>query len=76
MATTATASEAFLDSPEFEAALANDDGRAASEHLAAGYPIYYKDDRYPGGLIRKHPDGRKQLVSISAEGKVSVIQEL
>ena len=68
--------ERFLDSPEFEAALANDDGQAAKEHLAAGRAIYYRDIQHPDGLIRKFPDGRKQLVSISADRKVSVIRDI
>lgn len=71
-----TQTETFLSSPEFEAAIADDDGLAARQHLAAGRPIYYGDTRYPGGLVKKYPDGRKQLVSVSADGKVSVIQEL
>jgi hypothetical protein len=75
-AATATPAERFLDSPEFEAALANDDGLAAQEHLAAGRAIYYRDAQQPDGLIRKYPDGRKQLVSISADREVSVIRDL
>jgi|GEM_PF-1854101 hypothetical protein len=75
-AAAATPAERFLDSPEFEAALANDDGQAAQEHLAAGRAIYYRDAQHPEGLIRKYPDGRKQLVSISADRKVSVIREI
>ena len=51
------AAESYLDSPEFEAALANDDGQAAREHLAAGRPIYYGDDRYPEGLSRNTRTG-------------------
>lgn len=31
----ATGVEAYLDSPDFEAALANDDGLAAIEHLVS-----------------------------------------
>lgn len=68
--------DAFLSSPEFEAAFVNDDGLAAQQHLAAGRPIYYGDARYPGGLVKKYPDGRKQLVSISADGKVAVIRDI
>jgi len=70
------AAESYLDSPELEAAIANDDGMAAKQHLAAGRAIYYADDRYPEGLVKKYPDGRKQLVAVSAEGKVSVIRNL
>lgn len=70
------AAESFLDSPEFEAALANDDGQAAKEHLAAGRPIYYGDDHYPEGVIKEHPDGSRQLVAVSNEGEVTVIRKL
>lgn len=70
------AAESFLDSPEFESALANDDGQAAKEHLAAGRPIYYGDDRYPEGVIKEYPDGRRQLVSVSADGEVTIVQQL
>lgn len=72
----ATPVERFLDSPEFEAALASDDGQAAQGHLAAGRAIYYRDAQHPDGLIRKYPDGRKQLVSISTDRKVSVIRDI
>ena len=68
--------EAFLSSPAFEMALANDDGLAAKQHLEAGRPIYYGDERYPDGLVKKYPDGRKQLVSVSAAGEISVICDL
>ncbi len=68
--------EAYLDSPELEAALSNDDGLAAKQHLAAGRAIYYADDLYPEGLVKKYPDGRKQLVSAVGEGKVSIIRDL
>ncbi len=68
--------EAYLDSPEFEAAFADDDGLAAKEHLAAGRAIYYGDDRYPDGLVKEYPDGRKQLVAVTLEGEVCVIRNL
>ena len=51
-------------------------GEGHQQHLAAGRPIYYGDARYPGGLVKKYPDGRKQLVSISADGKVTVIRDI
>ena len=68
--------ETFLVSPEFENAITNDDGLAARQHLTAGRPIYYGDEQYPGGLVKKYPDGRKQLVSVSAKGEISVIRVL
>jgi len=44
--------------------------------LDAGRPIYYGDARYPAGLIKKYPDGRKQLVSVNHRGDISGIQDL
>lgn len=68
--------ESFLASAEFERAMMTDDGQAAQQHLEAGRPIYYGDARFPEGLVKKYPDGRKQLVSVGADGKVSVIRDL
>lgn len=56
--------------------LLHDDGQAAARHLAAGRPIYYGDDAYPDAIIREYPGGRKQLVSVSENGVISVIREL
>lgn len=61
---------------DIEKAIIHDDGLAARQHLAAGRPIYYGDDGYPEGLVKKYPDGRKQLVSVSKDGKISVIRNL
>lgn len=68
--------EDYLLSAEFAYALAHDDGRAAQQHLAAGRPIYYGDDRYPGKIIKKYPDGRQQLVSVDSDGKITVLRDL
>ncbi len=68
--------EAFLSSAELEEAITDDDGLAAQQHLAAGRPIYYGDADYPEGLVKKYPDGRKQLVSVSEDGKITVIRDL
>jgi hypothetical protein len=54
----------------------NDDGRAAMEHLAAGRAIYYGDEMYPDEIVREWPDGRRELVAVSAEGEVIVIREI
>lgn len=56
--------------------IAHDDSQAASMHLAAGRPIYYADRRYPDGLVKRSPNGRKQLVSVGENGGISVIREL
>ena len=68
--------ESFLASPEFERAMTSDDGQAAQQHLDAGRPIYYGDARFPEDLAKKYPDGRKPLVSVSADGRVSVIRDI
>jgi hypothetical protein len=65
-----------IDSPEFEAMLANNDDQVANEHLSTGHPIYYSDDRYPGGIVKEFPDGRLQLVSLNASGEICVIRDL
>ena len=56
--------------------LERDGDLAAREHLAAGRPIYYTDDDTPDGLlIKKHPDGRRELVRHRREGD-EVVREL
>ena len=48
---------------EFIAGLESGDDFAARELLAAGWPVYYaEDDTPPGLVIKRHPDGRRQLV--------------
>ncbi len=73
---TATQGETFLVSREFESAMMNDDGLAARQHLAAGRPIYYGDNRYPEGIVKEYPDGHRQLVSISGAGVITVIRDI
>lgn len=51
-----------------DALLEGDDG-AARARLAGGYPIYYSEDDTPDGLvIKKHPDGRRELVRCDPAG--------
>lgn len=71
-----TEGEAFLASSAFENASMNDDGQAAKQHLAAGHPIYYVDPAYPGQIVRKFPDGRRQIVVMLGKGQVEVVREL
>lgn len=71
-----TQAETFLASAEFERAITDNDGLAAQQHLAAGRPIYYGDARYPEGLVKKYPDGSKQLVTVSSSGEITVIRDL
>lgn len=49
--------------------LERDGDFAVREHLAAGRPVYYTDDDTPDGLlIKKHPDGRRELVRYRRDG--------
>ena len=61
---------------ELEAALFDDDGLAAKQHLAAGLAIYYGDEKYPGAIVKQYPNGRKQLVSVGKDGQISVIRDI
>ncbi len=68
--------EDYLLSAEFANALDHDDGRAAKQHLDAGRPIYYEDPHYPEGLIKKYPDGHRQIVTVDPDGKICVVRDL
>ena len=62
---------------QFERDLDRDTGAAAQEHLAAGYPIYYRDPAYPSHVVTQYPDGRRQLVDFDLKtGVETVIQAL
>ncbi len=63
---------------EFIPDLDSDDGAAAKAHLAAGRPVHYCDDRYPDGVVRLWPDGRRDLVSVDFDdgGTVPVVRAL
>ena len=65
-----------VNADEFEKFLMYDDGLAAQQHLAAGRPIYFGDEKYPSGIVRKYPDGRLQLVSINERNEIVVIKNL
>jgi len=54
----------------FETELAHDDAAAAKEHLAAGFPIYFREADTPAGLvIKKYPDGRQELICFDLTGE-------
>ena len=56
--------------PMIEAALRNDDGAAAREHLAAGFPIYYSEAGTPlDVVIKQYPDGARELVRFDTDGE-------
>jgi len=49
---------------DFIAALESGDDSAARASLAAGVPIYYAEEDTPAeALIKKYPDGSKQLIT-------------
>ena len=56
-----------------EKVLANDDGAAAKEHLAAGRPVTYRDPHYPDAILRKWPDGRREFIDVDEGGNVTVL---
>ncbi len=68
--------ESFLASVEFAKALGKEEGMASRMHLDDGNPIYYGDERYPDNAIKKFPDGRKFLISMSENGQETLIREL
>jgi hypothetical protein len=49
--------------------LERDTDAAARAHMAAGRAIYFSERDTPAGLlVKKHPDGRRELVRYSREG--------
>lgn len=54
----------------FTNALKTDTGEAAKSHLAAGRAIYYGDRRFPSGIVKEYPDGRRQLVTFDGDTEV------
>lgn len=54
----------------------SDDGQAAKSHLAAGRAIYYCEDAYPNYVIRKWPDGKRELVTLNSLNEISVVTPL
>lgn len=70
----ATEEKNFFSS--FEKTISNDDGQAAKAHLAAGRAIYYCLDQFKDSVVREWPDGRRELVRVSAEGKPIILRVL
>lgn len=59
-----------------EKVLANDDGAASKAHLAAGRPVTYRARQFPDAIMRKWPDGRRELVDVDDEGNVTILRAL
>ena len=49
---------------QFKKDHANAGALAAKARDEAGLPMYYSDDAYPGKVLRKWPDGKKEVVEI------------
>lgn len=57
--------------------LAEENGSALSDVLAAGVPGYTREDDTPAGLLIRHnPDGTRQLVRLNIDGPDTVIRDL
>lgn len=61
----------------FMSALANDDGSAAKNRLAAGKAIYTREaDTPPSHVIKTYPDGRRELLFVANDGTPHVVRAL
>lgn len=58
--------------------LDQDGGDAARSHLAAGFPIYYREGSTPSGAcVKEFPDGHRELVRFNPEsGEETVLSRL
>jgi len=59
----------------FTQALEADKGDEAKRHLAAGRPIYCGDARFKDAVVKKYPDGRRELVRFK-DGEEFFVQAL
>lgn len=59
-----------------ERKLADDDGSAAKEHLAAGRFITYRDPKHGNSLVREWPNGSRELVNADLDGNLTVLKAL
>lgn len=60
----------------FDRQMQKGDGSAAERHLKAGRPVYYTEPRHPKVLIRKWPDGRREVVDLDENDEVVVLSQL
>ena len=44
--------------------------------LAAGIPISYMDDAYPGEIIQEHPDGRREIITFDEDGRQMIVRAI
>lgn len=55
---------------QLELELGRSDGEVARADLTPGDPVFYCEDAYPDEMVREWPDGHKELVRVSFEGRV------
>ncbi|WP_155836254.1 hypothetical protein [Burkholderia sp. AU4i] len=48
----------------FERELAAAGDETARHHLEAGRPISVEEEEFPGQMIRRYPDGRREIVRL------------
>ncbi len=68
--------EEFSEKLAFILENVEDDGQAAKAHLAGGRPIYYCESAYPNHMIRKWPDGRRELVTLGSMNDILIVVSL
>lgn len=56
--------------------LEHDDGAAARSHLEAGRWITYRDQNYPGAMVREWPNGKRELIEADLLGNIFVLRLL
>ncbi|PRG06878.1 hypothetical protein C6Q17_24010 [Burkholderia contaminans] len=50
--------------------LSSDDGAAAHDHLARGFPVYFQTPKTPAGVIEKlYPNGKREYVRFDLTGE-------
>ncbi|WP_020202793.1 MULTISPECIES: hypothetical protein [Cupriavidus] len=68
--------DVFRTSAEFERAIDAQGETAAQEHLDQGRPVYYADPEYPGFIVKKNPDGSRELATVDVDGHISVVRTI
>lgn len=67
--------EPILTEEDLEAEFEIPDNSAAREHLAAGRPIVYREQITPAHhIVKRYPDGRRELVSYKNRKPVVVAE--
>ena len=57
----------FLESDEFK------NWSQAEENLRAGISATYRDEKYPGKLIREYPGGHREFIDLDTDGNEIVV---